>query len=361
MTNRKINVLVADDSKVSRMQLVHLLESDPQIHVIGAVNDGQAALDFVNENTPDVVLMDIHMPHLDGFAATRRIMETHPLPIIICTATADPKEVATTFRVMEAGAVACVEKPVARAHAAFESLVTNLLQTVKLMSEVKVVRRWPRSRLAAAPGPATRPVKVKPAPAVVRLIGIGASTGGPPVLQTILASLPKDFPAPLLVVQHIAHGFLPGLVEWLNQTCGVQVHVASYGTYPLPGHVYLAPDDFHMGISSTGCILLTREEPENSLRPAVSYLFRSLSAACGPHAVGVLLSGMGKDGAAELKLMKDTGAITIAQDRASSVVHGMPGEAIELGGVTHVLAADKIADALIALVNRGHPAGGIEL
>ncbi|MBI4195208.1 MAG: chemotaxis-specific protein-glutamate methyltransferase CheB [Betaproteobacteria bacterium] len=352
MTERKIKVLVADDSQVARMLLAHLLESDPQIRVVGAVADGQSAVDFVAENKPDVVLMDIHMPHLDGFEATRRIMETQPVPIIICSATTNPREVATTFRLMEAGAVACVEKPIAREHVEFEQLVADLLQTVKLMSEVKVVRRWPRSRLAPVPAPVARAAALKPAPAEIRVIGIGASTGGPPLLQTILAGLSKDFPVPMLVVQHIAHGFLPGLAEWLNQTTGFRIHVASYGTLPLAGHVYLAPDDFHMGVSASGRILLTREEPENGLRPAVSYLFRSLAEVWGASALGVLLSGMGKDGAAELKLMKDKGATTIAQDRESSVVHGMPGVAIGLGGATHVLPADRISDALVTLVNR---------
>jgi len=201
---------------------------------------------------------------------------------------------------------------------------------------------------------------LKPAPAGVTLVGVGASAGGPPVLQTILSGLPKDFPVSLLIVQHIARGFLPGLVEWLKQTSGPQVHVASQGSRPLPGHVYLAPDDFQMGVSGNGHIHLTREAAENGLRPAVSYLFRSLAEVCGRNALGVLLSGMGKDGAAELKLMKDKGGITIAQDRESSIVHGMPGEAIELGGATHVLAANNIADTLITLVNHRHPGGGIE-
>jgi two-component system chemotaxis response regulator CheB len=351
---RKINVLVADDSQVARMLLVHLLESDPQIGVIGAVSDGQAALDFVAENKPDVVLMDIHMPRMDGFEATRRIMETQPVPIVICTATTNPKEVATTFRLMEAGAVACIEKPVSRKHADFEAMVTNLLQMVKLMSEVKVVRRWPRSRSTFPQEVGAGPVELQRARAEVKFIGIGASTGGPPLLQTILAGLPKDFSVPILIVQHIAHGFLPGLAEWLNQTTGFKIQIASYGALPLPGHVYLAPDDFHMGIGASGRIVLTREEPENGLRPAVSYLFRSLAEVCGPNALGVLLSGMGKDGAAELKLMKDKGAVTIAQDQESSVVHGMPGEAIALGGATHVLPADKIPDALFTLVNRAN-------
>jgi two-component system chemotaxis response regulator CheB len=352
MTDRKITVLVAEDSKVTQMLLVHILESDPQIRVIGAVSDGQAALEFVKKTKPDVVLMDIHMPRMDGFEATRRIMETHPVPIIICSATTDPKEVATTFRSMEAGAVACLQKPIGREHADSQQIATNLLQTVKLMSEVKVVRRWPRSRTAVIPAPALPPLEWRQTPGEVRLIGIGASTGGPPVLQTILAGLPKDFPVPILIVQHIAHGFLPGLAEWLNQTTGLQIHLGASGVYPLPGHVYLAPDSFHMAISTSGRLLLTKEEPENSLRPAVSYLFRSLAEVCAPSAVGVLLTGMGKDGAAELKLMKDRGAVTIAQNRESSVVHGMPGAAIELGGATHVLAADTIADALVTVVNR---------
>src|SRR5580704_16449965 len=151
MADRKIRVLVVDDSKVAQMLLVHILESDPDICVVGAVGDGLAALDFVKVHAPDVILMDLHMPRMDGFEATRRIMETQPVPIIVCTATADPKEAATAFRAMEVGALACVEKPVGREHAGFEQVAAHLRQTVKLMSEVKVVRRWARARPALAP------------------------------------------------------------------------------------------------------------------------------------------------------------------------------------------------------------------
>ncbi|HEY4443250.1 MAG TPA: chemotaxis-specific protein-glutamate methyltransferase CheB [Steroidobacteraceae bacterium] len=345
----KIKVLVADDSQVTRMLLVQLLNSDPRIRVIGAVNDGQAALDFLASGVqrPDVVVMDIHMPHLDGFEATRRIMETQPLPIIICTATASPQDLAVAFRSMEAGAVACVEKPVALG-ADFEPRLHNLLQTVRLMSEVKVVRRWNRSNSPPV-APANGPSKPR-AFAGVKLIGIGASTGGPPVLQTILSGLPKGFPVPLLIVQHIARGFLPGMVDWLSQTTGLRVHIAAHGATPLPGHAYVAPDDFHLAADARGHLVLAREQAESGLRPAVSYLFRSLANSYGASAVGVLLTGMGKDGAAELKQMKDHGAYTIAQDRDSSIVHGMPGAAIELGAASQVLPADKIAGALIARV-----------
>jgi two-component system chemotaxis response regulator CheB len=226
-----------------------------------------------------------------------------------------------------------------------------MLETVKLMSEVRVVRRTPRARgaLWASAGDPAAPARRNAAQ--VRVIGIGASTGGPPVLQTILAGLPKNFSVPVLVVQHIARGFLAGMAEWLNQSTGLRVHVADHGMTPLPGHVYLAPDDFHMGTGGSGEIVLTREEPENHLRPAVSFLFRTLAQAYGPAALGVLLTGMGRDGALELKQLRDTGAITIAQDHESSVVHGMPGAAIALNGATHVLPADKIADVLAALVS----------
>ncbi len=360
MVNFGIKVLIVDDTQVMRMLLAHLLASDPRIEVIGAVKSGQAALDFVlgNPVRPDVVLMDIHMPDMDGFEATRRIMETQPLPIVICTATADPQEVAVAFRSMEAGAVACVEKPVSPAHPDFQRHTQNLLQTLRLMSEVKVVRRWPRPRAATQPAADAFGARSPPG-AGARIVGIGASTGGPPVLQTLLSGLPKDFPLPLLIVQHIARGFLPGLVEWLDQTTGLRIHIAAHGTLPLPGHAYIAPDEFHLGLTGNGRIILAREAAQNGLRPAVSYLFRSLATACGPNAIGVLLTGMGKDGAAELKLMKDQGAFTIAQDRESSIVHGMPGEAIALGGATQVLPADKIAGALIAQANhRAGAAGG---
>jgi two-component system chemotaxis response regulator CheB len=361
MTDGKIKVLVVDDSKVARMLMTHVLGADPKIQVIGTANDGLEALEFVQNEKPDVVVMDIHMPNLDGFEATRRIMETHPLPIIICTATANPAEIVDTFRLMEVGAVACIEKPISPANPNFDNVVGNLLQTIKLMSEVKVVRRWPRARTAALAARATAEAAWKSPTAAVHVIGIGASTGGPPVLQTILASLPKDFTVPVLIVQHIAKGFLPGLVDWLNQTTGWQVHIAAHGMIPLPGHAYLAPDDYHMGVTAGHRITLSREEPIGNLRPAVAFLFRTLASVYGARAVGVLLTGMGRDGAAELKLMKDAGAETIAQDRESSVVHGMPGEAIAAGAAIHVLPADKIADTLITLVRRPPTTSGPSL
>jgi len=349
---KPISVLIVDDSPSMRLMLNHVLDGDARIEVIATVDDGLAAIEYLQSGSrrPDVVLMDIHMPRIDGFESTRRIMETNPLPIVICTATADPKEMAVAFRAMEAGAVACVGKPTGPDDPEFASHAENLRQMIRLMSEVKVVRRWTRPRIAAARSLSAASSLVKPP--LSRIVGIGASTGGPPVLQTILSGLPRDFGAPLLIVQHITRGFLPGMVEWLNQTTGLHVHIAAHGALPAPGHAYIAPDDFHLGVSLSGRLMLARDPPESGLRPSVAFLFRSLAENLGAMAIGVLLTGMGKDGAAELKQMKDRGSLTIAQDRESSVVHGMPGEAISLGAATQVLPADHIASALIGEMAR---------
>jgi two-component system, chemotaxis family, protein-glutamate methylesterase/glutaminase len=347
MSKTRIQVLIVEDSSVAQMLLVHVLNADPQIHVIGTARNGAEALEFVAHKTPDVILMDIHMPEMDGFEATRRIMESKPIPIVICSASGKIGDAVTSFRLMEAGAVACVEKPVGHDHPNFDEVVAQLRQTIKLMSEVKVVRRWPRRDNVKRPA-----FPSKRSPAKIEVIGIGASTGGPPVLQTILSALSKDFPVPLLIVQHIAPGFLSGLAEWLNQTTGLKVHIAAHGIQPSAGHVYLAPDDFHLEFHSGGTLALSRAEPENGLRPSVDRLFHSLAETSAARAVGVLLTGMGKDGAKELKEMKDRGATTIVQDRETSVVHGMPGEAIALDAATHILPADRIAGALTMIVER---------
>jgi len=337
-----IAVLVVEASDSLRGFLVQLLQADPRIRVVQAVEQPQAALNFLQTHRASLVLVAHGLPELDGFDTTRRIMENHPLPVVLCAQAATADDV--MVRSLEAGAVACVEKPTKEMPTALLSATTaHLLQTVKLMSEVKVVRRWAR-----APRGGTVVAKAVN-PSDPHVVGIGASTGGPHALQTILAALPSDFPVPILAVQHIAKGFLQGMADWLSQTSGPNVVVGTHDTSPQPGHVYLAPDGFHMGYGPSGRIVLGRESAENGLQPSVAYLFRSLADYCGTKAVGVLLTGMGKDGAYELKRMRDAGATTIVQDSASSVVHGMPGEAIALGAAMHVAPVGKIADLLISL------------
>ena len=347
-----IKVLVVEDSPVVREFLVHILGADPGIQVIGTANDGEQALEAVARKRPDVITMDIHMPRLDGLEATRRIMETHPTPIVIVGGSTDPREVATTFRAMEAGAVAVLRRPAGIGHPDHEASAGELVQTVKLMSEVKVIRRWPKAEVPRPADANRAPVEAK-VNVKVKVIAIGASTGGPPVLQTILAALPQDFPVPLLIVQHMAAGFTQGFVQWLAQTSSLPVHLATHDEAIRPGHVYVAPDEFQMLVERGGKIVLTKDDPENGLRPSVSYLLRSVAEVYGRDAVAGLLSGMGRDGAEELKLLKEKGAVTFAQDKESSVVHGMPGAAIKLDAATLVLPPEKIAPLLANLANPG--------
>lgn len=345
---KQVRVLVVEDSTVMRELLIHVLSADPDVLVVGHARTGMEAVDAVGRLRPDVVSMDLHMPEMNGMEATRIIMETHPTPIVIVSSSSAREEVSSAFRLLEAGALAVAEKPPAIDHPRHEVAANELVQTIKLMAEVKVVRRWAR-----LDGRAPRPPKALPDHKPVELVAIGASAGGPIVLQTILAGLPKDLPFPILVVQHIAEGFTAGLVEWLAASSGFAVHIASDGERPLPGHAYVAAEGHHMQLAPDRRIAFSSEGPEHGHRPAVSMLFRSVATVLGGSAVGVLLSGMGRDGAGELKLMREQGALTIAQDRKSSLVHGMPGQAIAMGAAEQVLSPEQIALALAALATGG--------
>ena len=344
-----INVLIVDDSAVVRQHLKDVLESDKDIRVMGTAKDGEEAVRFVQEKKPDVITMDINMPNMNGFEATRKIMETNPVPIVIVTASYDRSDVEKSFHSMEAGALAIIEKPFGEGHPHSKETQNDLVQTVKLMSEVKVVRRWKRERRLDDIDKTVPDKGLKRRDKKIKIVAIGASTGGPPIIQTILSGLKKGYSVPILVVQHISKGFLEGLTEWLRQSTGLPVHIAKHGEELLPGHIYFARDDYHLGVDKDGRLRLSREEIENGLRPSVSYLFRSIINSFDGEAVGILLTGMGKDGAMEMKMMKDNGAVTIAQDRESSVVYGMPGEAVRLDGATYVLSPEEIAPTLEAL------------
>jgi len=344
-----IKVLVVEDSPSVREFLVHVLRSDPEIEVVGTAADGEEALEAVRIRRPDVITMDIHMPRMDGLEATRRIMETVPTPIVIVSGSGDPREVATTFNAMEAGALAILPRPNGIGHPDHKTTTGDLVRTVKLMAEVRVVRRWAKHRREPAPPMAKTGLAQQHAR--LRLIAIGASTGGPPALQTILSGLPGNLPVPVLIVQHMAPGFVQGFRDWLAQTSRLPVQLAVHGETMVPGYVYLAPDGFQMKVADGGRVVLARDDPENGLRPSVSALFRSVAEVYGADAIAGLLTGMGRDGAEELRLLKDKGAVTFAQDKESSVVHGMPGEAIRLDAAMLVLPPGKIAAVLANLVN----------
>ena len=341
-----IRVLIVEDSPQDAELLLGLLTADPEIRVIGTARNGKQGIALARELAPDLVCMDATMPGLDGYEATREIMKSCPVPVIMVTSTHALTEQPAANRAYQAGALAILEKPKLCHCPANEGRTRDLLRTIKAMAAVKVVRR---REYATAVTEKSKPAGMA-APAISRresgLVAIGASTGGPPVIQKILSRLPQPFPVPILIVQHITDGFTQGFVSWLAATSGFEVETPIHGQKALPGHVYIAPDNCHMGITSEGIITLSAGDPENGVRPSVSYLFRSVASSYGNRAVGVLLTGMGKDGAAELRAMKDCGCITLVQDQESSIVHGMPGEAIRLKGATHILPDRLIADVL---------------
>lgn len=339
-----IKVLIVDDSPTIRLFLEQLFNSDPDLKVVGQARDGEEAIEAVERLAPDVITMDIYMPRMNGLDATRRIMETRPTPIVILSGNLDEEEVVSSCRAMEAGALVALAKPTGSDHAKQKNDIASLVQTVKLMAEIKVVRRWfqPGKGIPQAVSQAVS----GPSPANSRVVAVGASTGGPVVINTILSSLPKGFPLPVLIVQHMATGFIRGFAEWLGFSSRLPVHIASHDEFMLPGHAYIAPDGFHMQVVAEKRIVLTKIGAGHGQCPSVASLFRSVAAVYGKNAVGILLTGMGDDGAKELELMKSKGAVTIAQDRESSIIFGMPGEAVKLGAATYVLPPDRIVEYL---------------
>ncbi len=313
-----------------RALLTRILQSDPRLRVVGTAAGGAEAVALAGSLRPDVITMDILMPGMDGFAASRKIMETAPTPIVIVTGTADVTEVRTAFATMEAGALAILEKPPGPGDPDYARASAELVRTVRAMAGVRVIRRRPRK--AAAPEPVPELAGVR-----VRAIGIGASTGGPVALRELLAALPPDAEIPILIVQHIAAGFLDGFADWLSRASGRTVGVARDGEELAPGMVRVAPDDRHLELGRDGRLRLSEAPPEHGVRPSASVLLRSLNAALDGRAAGVLLSGMGTDGVDELARLRGAGGLTLVQDAASALVNGMPGAAVRAGAADHVL------------------------
>lgn len=338
-----LRVLVVDDSIPMRAVLVELLDNDPELEVVGTAGNGLEAIREAARIKPDVITMDLRMPIMDGLEASRRIMQEVPTPIVMVTASVSRGEQGFVGEALQAGVLAIVEKPMD------SSETERLVQTVKNMARVKVVRR----RVAAQPqrGAPAAPVLARMPHGPPQVVAIGASTGGPQALHQILAALPSSFSASVLVVQHIAPGFVAGMVEWLRPRCALPVQQAASGI-PLdrPG-VYLAPTGRHLTARERR-VALTMDPPVSGHRPSATVLFQSVAREYGPRAVGVLLTGMGEDGANGLGDMKRAGAVTIAQDEASSVVFGMPSVAIQLRAVDHILPPESIAVLLVELAGR---------
>lgn len=340
-----IRVLVADDSATVREYLVYLLGQEPALEVVGAARDGLEAVEQAERLKPDVVLMDVHMPRMNGYEATRQIMERVPTPIVMVSASLSRDEVVMTFEALKAGALMVVDKPGGPDHPNHVETAKRLVEAVKLMAEVKVVRRWRRQEQVAG----VKGVRDQGHAGPFRLVAIGASTGGPPVVAEILRGLPCDLKVPILVVQHIAPGFTEGLSEWLGMSTRLTVKLAETGETIRSGTAYLAPDGSQMGVTPEGRIRLMKGSTGETFCPSASYLFQSVAESYGRLAIGILLTGMGRDGADGLKRLRNVGGMTIAQDEESSVVFGMPGEAIRLGAAEYVLSPEQIAETIRSL------------
>jgi two-component system chemotaxis response regulator CheB len=337
-----LRVLVADDSPVARRLLVHILDSDPELLVDGEAADGGEAVRLVEQLRPEVIVMDVLMPVLDGLAATRAIMATRPTPIVLVSAGFDTTETSRSFEAIQAGALTLLAKPPGPAHPEYPEQAAALRTTVKLMADVKLVRRRGNGR---HPSPASAPTGRR---RQVRIAAIAASTGGPAALAALLGQLSGSTPVPILVVQHIAAGFHQGLVDWLDSVCPLAVRLAADGHPLRVGEVLVAPPDAHLGVTRTGHVALSRSPPIGAHRPSATHLFGSVAQAYGADAVAVVLTGMGDDGVAGLPPLKAAGGLVLAQDESTSVVYGMPRQAEAAGLVDQVLPLDQIAGALTA-------------
>jgi two-component system chemotaxis response regulator CheB len=356
-----IRVLVVDDSPTARALLVEILRADPDIQVVGEAKDGLEGVELTAKLRPTLVTMDVRMPRLDGFAATKEIMIASPTPIVIVTASFDTREVEIAMQSLRAGALAVLRKPPGPESPAFEDAARKLVSTVKAMAQVKVVRHWRPAGRAKDEGQRTKEddgsTSLRASSLAVRpcrkVVAVATSTGGPAALYRLLAGLPGDFAAPMLVVQHNAPGFMAGLVSWLGDSCDLRVKVAEQGEPLLPRTVYLAPDERHLGVSNQATVLLSPAPPICGFRPSGTYLFESAARAYGPALVALILTGMGDDGVEGLRAVRQAGGQVIAQDEGSSVVWGMPGAAVAAGLADSVLPLDAISIRLAELVTKG--------
>jgi two-component system chemotaxis response regulator CheB len=345
--SKPIRVLIVEDSPVCRELLVTILQSTPGFQVVGTTHNGVEAVRLARRLAPDLVVMDLHMPEMDGIEATRQIMIETPRPIVMVSASLDKNEREISFNAVKAGALSVMEKPKVNDPVERHQ---HLIHQLRLMSEVKVVKRWDHRLNSTAPAQGSAPSHIRNGQVKIRILAIAASTGGPGILAEILSRLPAHFPVPILIAQHISRGFGEGLVTWLNQQTPLEVRVARHADEPQPGQVFVAPDEAHLTINQMGLVALSQQRAPHGICPSADYLFHSVAQVYGRTAIGVILTGMGSDGAEGLRAMRQSGAHTIAQDQASSIVFGMPAVAIELGAAEQVLPANQIAPALLTLV-----------
>lgn len=355
MGGKKIRVLLVEDSLVVQTFLSSLITTDSRFELVAIAKDGKQAAEFVRKFAPDVVSMDINMPVMDGIESTKYIMENSPLPIVVVSSFYEPSEIELAMKVLDAGAVTILQKPFGPGHSKYEQTTRTYLNTLKLMSEIKVVRRKAKTTVKA-PAPVAQAPVVMPKRSAqsysFKVVAIGASAGGPESVRILLSGLPADLSVPVLLVQHIDSNFAEGFVAWLNSSSNLPVHMVTSDMEMLPGHVYMPSGERHLIVKANNIVSVQMADSRNGVVPSVNKLFKSVAEVYGKYAIAVLLSGMGRDGASEMKTLYDQGAYTIAQDEATSLIYGMPGEAVRLGGVKQVLSPVNIINQIVSLVEK---------
>ncbi len=337
-TKSKIRVLIVEDSPLMQQMLRHIFSQDPTFEVIGTADDEKTALEAVVNLKPDVVTMDIQIKRSNGLEVTREIMQSTPVPIVVISTSCQAGDTHIAMEIVQAGALAAMPKPPALNHPEFAKTAASLRQIVKDMSAVKVVKRRLNKKEPVAEIPQISKPSSKSAANQYGVLAIGASTGGPPAVMSLLKELNTKIPIPVLLVQHIYPGFAPGLVEWLIAETSWKVELLSKNAKAQPGRVYLCENGFQMGIKADGTITVVPQNGDTHHCPSVSHLFSTVAGSFGARSIGIILSGMGNDGAEELKLMREKGALTIAQDKKSAILYGMPGEAAKLNAAEYILS-----------------------
>ncbi|KAA2212141.1 chemotaxis-specific protein-glutamate methyltransferase CheB [Teichococcus oryzae] len=341
--------MIVEDSLVVRRLLAHIVSRDPRLQLVAAVASAEDALQELPRIRPDVISMDIRLPGMDGLEATRRIMAEQPTPIVVIADSVEDAALRISMNALRAGALSVVEKPVGTETGGYDRIAKTICTQLFIMSQVPVIRR-------RGPG-ISRPVASSPLPAVPRMppsiLAIAASTGGPPALAQVLGALPADFPLPVLLVQHMGSPFMEGFASWLDGLVPLRVALAQDGERPRPGRVHVAPGDRHLLLAPGGILRISGEPPLGSQRPSATRLFESVAETAGPQGLGVLLTGMGEDGAAGLLAMRRAGAVTVTEHESTTVVYGMPAAAVRMGGSSMSLPLPLIGPRLLSLAQEG--------
>jgi two-component system chemotaxis response regulator CheB len=326
-----------------------LLAASPEILVVGTARNGQEALALIPRLRPAVICTDYLMPVMDGLDLTRQIMARFPTPILVISAVVTERSTPATFKLLEAGALDIFPKPGSIAGASYARLAQELAQKIRILAGVTVFARPSGIAQTAAHTDSPQPSRESATPKRISVVAIGASTGGPQALKVVLQNLPAHLPVPVLCVQHISDGFLQGLVDWLATCTALRVKVAARDELAMPGVVYFPPDRTHLEVARNGRLYLSNSGPIGGHCPSVDVLFKSAAENFGRNALGVLLTGMGSDGAEGLLAIAKAGGETVAQSETSCVVFGMPKVAIELGAARYVLPVEAIAAKIVAL------------